>query len=172
MMVPRIFILIPLIVIVSCNNDNTTGTTSSRPGKQDMEDMNRYFVQKDRERIVSYIERKGLKMNETPSGLWYQVINEGSGNLLKEGSRLNMEYECSLLDGTVCYSSSVSGPRQLVLGRTGIEPGLYEGLMLLKPGSEAIFIMPPYMAYGLPGDGKKIPPRSVIVYHLRLLNNE
>lgn len=159
-------------ILISCQNDNPGVSTPNKPGRKDMEELNTYLVKKDRERIVSYSERKGLKMNETPSGLWYQVIREGTGEFLRTGNTIIMEYECSLLDGTLCYSSAGTGPKQLVLGRTGIEPGLYEGLMLLKPGAEAIFIMPPYLAYGLPGDGKKIPPRSVIVYSIRLLENK
>ena len=30
--------------------------------------MNRYLIQKDRERIENYIERRGLPMKESPSG--------------------------------------------------------------------------------------------------------
>jgi FKBP-type peptidyl-prolyl cis-trans isomerase len=40
---------------------------------------------------------------------------------------------------------------------------------MLKPGAEAIFIMPPFLAYGLIGDGKMIPPRAVIVYNVNIL---
>ena len=53
--------------------------SNSRPGKNEMADLNRYLVQKDRERIKNYIERKNLKMNESPTGLWYQIINAGRG---------------------------------------------------------------------------------------------
>jgi hypothetical protein len=35
--------------------------------------MNRYLVQKDRERIGSYIERRGLPIIESSSGLWYYI---------------------------------------------------------------------------------------------------
>lgn len=50
-----------------------------------------------------------------------------------------------------------------------MEPGLNEGLRMLKPGSEAIFIIPPFLAYGLIGDGKMIPSRAVIVYNVSIL---
>jgi FKBP-type peptidyl-prolyl cis-trans isomerase FkpA len=50
-----------------------------------------------------------------------------------------------------------------------MEPGLNEGLRILKPGAEAIFILPPFLAYGLLGDGKMIPSRSVIVYNIKIL---
>jgi FKBP-type peptidyl-prolyl cis-trans isomerase len=133
-----------------------------------MEDMNRFLIKKDREIILNYIERKGLVMQESPTGLWYQILNEGNGTFFKDNSHITLEFECKLLDGSECYSSKNSGPKEVVLGRSNMESGLNEGLRLLKPGAEAIFILPPYMAFGLPGDGKKIPPRSIIVYEIKI----
>jgi len=111
-------------------------------------------------------------MTESPTGLWYQLITQGDGEFLKENKLVLMEYECSLLDGTICYSSEESGPMKFVLGHSDIEPGLYEGLKLLKPGARAIFILPPFLAHGLRGDGKKIPARSIIVYKVNILQAE
>jgi FKBP-type peptidyl-prolyl cis-trans isomerase FkpA len=134
-----------------------------------MAELNKYMVQKDRERIVNYIERKGLEMTESPSGLWYQIKSEGTGSYFKDNDRIVMEYECYLLDGTRCYSSRESGPKEVILGRSEIEAGLSQGLRMLKPGGEAIFILPPFMAYGLVGDGKRIPSRAVVVYNISVL---
>lgn len=170
-MYPGALIYIVLIVLfVSCRSDNSDRTLVGKPGTKEMEDLNRYLVQKDRERVMNFIERKGLKMTESPTGLWYQIIRTGEGGFLKENMKITMEYECSLLDGTRCYSSEDSGPKEVILGRTGIEPGLYEGLLLLKPGAEAIFILPPFLAHGLRGDGNMIPPRSVIVYKVNIMH--
>lgn len=170
MIVRALYILVIFLISSSCNNEKpVTGT--SRPDKSDMEELNRYFIQKDKERIQNYIERKNLDMAETSSGLWFQVLEQGSGETLKPGDRIKLEYELYLLDGTLCYSSEETGPKEVVIGRTGIEPGLYEGLLMLRSGAEAQFIIPPFLAYGLPGDGKKIPPRSVIYYKIRILEN-
>ena len=92
----------------------------------------------------------------------------GRGETLGEKDRIIMDYECSLLDGTNCYSSKELGPREFMLGRSEMEAGLNEGLRLLKPGSEAIFIIPPFLAYGLIGDRKLIPPRAVLVYNVNV----
>ncbi|MDP4224362.1 MAG: FKBP-type peptidyl-prolyl cis-trans isomerase [Bacteroidota bacterium] len=159
-------------LIVSCRDRQVVHKSITKPGKKEMADMNRFLVQRDKEVIENYIERKNLKLTESPTGLWYFIENEGSGDLLKENEKISMEYECSLLDGTVCYSSSTSGPKEVILGRTTIEPGMNEGFRLLKPGAEAIFILPPFLAYGMVGDGKKIPPRSIIVYRVRILEVE
>lgn len=134
-----------------------------------MADLNKYLVQKDKERIKSYIERKNLKMNESPTGLWYQIINTGEGKVFTDNDKVVLEYDCSLLDGTKCYSSKELGPKELIIGKSEMEQGLNEGLRLLKPGAEAIFIIPPFLAYGLIGDRKMIPSRAVIVYNVNIL---
>ena len=138
----------------------------------EMVELNRYFVQKDRERIQNYAERKELTMSESSSGLWYYIINPGEGANYTEKDKIIFEYECSLLDGTKCYSSQTLGPKEVVIGRSKLEPGLIEGLRMLKPGGKAIFILPPFLAYGLPGDGKMIPSRAVIVYNVNILRTE
>lgn len=168
----HIVIVIFLGGIISCRNNSEKKILQPRPGKNEMADLNRYLVQKDRERIQNYIERKNLKMTESPRGLWYQVLNGGTGNKYTDGDKLIMDYECSLLDGTKCYSSKTLGPKELILGRSIMEPGLNEGLRMLKAGAEAIFILPPFLAYGLPGDGKMIPSRAIIVYYVHILQPE
>jgi FKBP-type peptidyl-prolyl cis-trans isomerase FkpA len=163
-----ISIIFLLFISVSCRSDKSGPNDLSGPGKQEMADLNRYLIQKDREIIENYIERKNLEMTESSVGLWYYIKKEGSGEYLKDDDRIVMNYECSLLDGTVCYSSADLGPKKIILGKTSLEAGLNEGLRLLKPGSEALFILPPFLAFGLVGDGKKIPPRATIVYRVSI----
>ncbi len=170
----QIFILVLFISVItfSCRNNSENPVVKSKPGMEEMEELNRYFVQKDRELIQNYAERKGLNIIESPTGLWYHIIEPGEGTNYSDNDRLVFEYECSLLDGTKCYSSQTLGPKEIVLGRSNLEPGLNEGLRMLSPGGEAIFILPPFLAYGLPGDGKMIPAKAVIVYNVNILRAE
>lgn len=161
-------IILLLISSVACRQKHGR-VVGSKPGVSEMADLNKYLVQKDRERIMNYIERKDLKMEESTTGLWYQIIKEGSGQKFTENDKVVMDYDCSLLDGTKCYSSKDLGPKELILGKSEMEQGLNEGLKLLRPGSEAIFIIPPFLGYGLIGDRKMIPPRAVIVYYVYIL---
>jgi len=164
-----ILILIPVLLLAaSCQRSGGELKQAPRPGREDMEEVNRYLLRKDREVIMNYIGRKNLKMTESPTGLWYMIKKPGTGENLKDNDHILMNFECYLLDGTLCYSSSENGPRDIVIGRSELEPGLNEGLRLLRRGAEAIFIIPPFLAYGLVGDGKKIPPRSTIVYNITI----
>lgn len=161
-------LLLLFVASVSCNNGAEKKSAVLQPGVNEMADLNRYMVRKDRERIQSYIERKNLRMTETQTGLWYQILMPGEGETFSEKDKIIMDYECSLLDGTRCYSSKELGPKELILGKSELEAGLNEGLLLLKPGSEAIFIIPPFLAFGLIGDRKLIPPRAVLVYKVKV----
>lgn len=158
-----------VLFILSCKNVGDKNDSDARPNVDALVELNKYFIQKDKERIQNYIERKNLKMSESPTGLWYQIVKPGVGSDFTDADRITMEFDCSLLDGTMCYSSEILGPKELVVGRSSMEPGLNEGLRMLKPGAKAIFILPPYMAFGFPGDGKKIPSRAVLVYNVTIL---
>lgn len=157
-----------LILISSCGYTPETSEQKKTLAKQDLEELNRYMVEKDRERIESFIERKGLSMQEDPTGLWYGIISEGVGELITTNDKVAYEYECSLLDGTVCYSSDNDGLKEIVIGKSEMEAGLDLSLRKLKAGGSGIFVLPPFMAYGLKGDGKNIPSRSVLVYKIKV----
>jgi FKBP-type peptidyl-prolyl cis-trans isomerase len=167
-----IILILISVATYSCGTNSEKPVAGKKPGTDEMADLNRYLVRKDRELIQNYAERKKLTMSESPTGLWYQVINEGEGTFYRDNDKIRFDYECSLLDGTRCYSSKSLGPKEVIMGRSGLEAGLNEGLRMLKPGGEAIFILPPFLAYGLPGDGKMIPSRAVIVYNVHILRTE
>ena len=132
-----------LFLLVSCKNNSGKIIQDIKPGEDKMAELNKYFIQKDKERIQNYIERKKLDMTESPAGLWYQILIPGEGNKFTDNDKVILDYECFLLDGTKCYSSETLGPKELILGRSEIEPGMNEGLRMLRPGAEAIFILPP-----------------------------
>jgi len=162
--------LLPVIAFTSCRSDTAKTVVGKKPGKDELADINRYFVQKDRELIQNYIERKKLTMKESSTGLWYFIKKEGEGKFFKDSDKVSIEYTCSLLDGTECYNSKKTGLKEYILGRSEIESGLYEGFHLLKPGGEAVFIIPPFLAWGLVGDGKEIPSRAILVYEIKIVN--
>ena len=127
------------------------------------------MIQKDRQHIVGWLNRNNLEMTETKTGLWYSIDRKGEGPKAETGEVAVINYSVSLLDGTPCYSSRVRGPKQFKIGQGGVESGLEEGILLLHEGEKATFVMPPHLAYGLPGDGDKIPAHAIIVYKVELV---
>ena len=73
-----------------------------------------------------------------------------------------------MLDGSLCYSSDSLGPSTFRVDRA--ISGLEEGMLKLRVGDKARFIMPPYLAHGLIGDENRIPSRAIIIYDVELLD--
>ncbi len=131
---------------------------------------NQYLVEKDEERIKRFIERHHWHMKRTGKGLWYEIYEHGHGPRVTEGKEVTINYTVRLLDGSVCYSSDISGPKTFVAGHGNVESGLDQGILMMRQGDKARLILPPFLAWGVPGDRNKIPPRSVIVYELEVIN--
>ncbi len=163
-----ILLIINIFLFTGCREKNGQKEQTGGISKEQLAEINRQLLIKDRERIISYIERKGLDMRETDTGLWYFESVDGKGSI-NDGNKVILEYTCSLLDGTVLYNSKEDGLMTFEVGKSDIPTGLNEGVKLLGEGSEAILIMPGYLGYGLLGDENKIPARSILVYNLRVL---
>ena len=153
--------------LAGCNKTEQKGVPMS---KESLIRANKGLVTIDQERIEAFAERHQWDMQTTETGLWYQIYEHGDGDSASNGLIASLKYTVSLLDGTLCYSSDSTGEKTFLIGQGGVESGLEEGILKMRCGDKARFIMPPHLAHGLPGDNDKIPPRSTIVYQVELLN--
>jgi FKBP-type peptidyl-prolyl cis-trans isomerase FklB len=103
-----------------------------------------------------------------PSGLQYEVINEGTG--IKPGARSNVtcHYHGSLIDGTV-FDSSVERGQPATFPLNRVISGWTEGLQLMGVGSKWRFFIPPNLAYGDRQTGSDIGPNSTLIFEVELL---
>jgi FKBP-type peptidyl-prolyl cis-trans isomerase FkpA len=137
--------------------------------KETLVRINRYLVGADADKIRGYIKRRNWKMDVSPTGLWYSIYEKGGGEMAGDGKTAFIKYKISLLDGTLCYSSDETGIKKFKIGQGGVESGLEQGILLLRVGDKARFVMPPHLAEGLVGDQQKIPARSCILYEVELV---
>lgn len=133
-------------------------------------EVNRYMLERNRDRIEAFVSRAGWDMQETPSGLWYMITESGDGRKTEEGYLVSYAYTTRLLDGTFCYGADTTSPKKIVLGKGNIESGLEEGLGLLRAGDRARFIIPPYLGHGNFGDRECIPGSAILLVDLHLLD--
>lgn len=166
--ISNIMLIIIILSWTGCHDKTEQKKETGRISKEQLAEINRQLLIKDRERIISYIDRKGLEMKETDTGLWYSESIRGKGSI-SNGDIVTLEYTCSLLDGTVVYDSKEDGLMNFEVGKSDIPSGLNEGVKLLAEGSEALLILPGYLGYGLLGDENKIPARSILVYNIKVL---
>jgi FKBP-type peptidyl-prolyl cis-trans isomerase len=153
-----------LILATGCLNKPDTRSSSAKASESDLIELNRSLISSDREVITDYISKSKLSFRETETGLWYSVVEKGGGEAIKTGDHVTYDFECTLINGNTCYSGSNS----LKVGYESVERGVTEGIQLMKTGSDYIFIIPPYLAHGLTGDGGKIPGRSILIYRIRI----
>jgi FKBP-type peptidyl-prolyl cis-trans isomerase FkpA len=131
---------------------------------------NKNFVRSEDQQIEDFISRYGWKMKETGTGLRYMIYKEGRGMSAEKGRQAIIKFTVSLLNGEKCYSSEETGNKIFVVGKGGIEAGLEEGILFLKKGDRAKFILPSHLAFGLVGDGNKIPAKATLVYDVELID--
>ncbi len=164
------FFLILNFILFSCHQSEQPDNNKKYiKDKNSLIEINKFLVEKDAEAIENYIGRRKWEMNKTESGLYYMIYKNGIGRQAKFGSLATINYEISLLDGTICYKSDSTNPKSFIIGKGGVESGLEQGILFLREGDKAKFILPPHLAYGLTGDEHKIPPRSTIVYDIELI---
>lgn len=112
--------------------------------------------------------KDGIKVTE--SGLQYEVIKEGSGEMPVATSRVRVHYVGSLIDGTEFENSRTNNkPAEFNVG--GVIKGWTEGLQLMKKGAIYKFYIPQDLAYGAnPRPGGPIDPYSTLVFEVELLD--
>ena len=103
-----------------------------------------------------------------PSGLLYQVLNEGSGKKPTAADTVECHYEGRLIDGTV-FDSSYKRGESATFPLNGVIAGWTEGVQLMSEGAKYRFFIPYQLAYGERGAGQAIPPFAGLVFDVELI---
>ena len=110
-------------------------------------------------------------MKKTESGLFYNITKEGTGLSPSKGSKVSVHYKGSLIDGSVFDSSyQRNEPIEFSVGIGQVIQGWDEGIMLLKKGASARFVIPSDLGYGAQGAGANIPPNSTLIFDVELID--
>jgi len=105
---------------------------------------------------------------ELPSGLQYEILNEGEGDIPTANDQVRCHYHGSLIDGTV-FDSSVQRGKPAVFPVGGVIQGWVEALQLMSVGSKWKLYIPSDLAYGQRGAGASIGPNSTLIFEVELL---
>ncbi|MEH6548920.1 MAG: FKBP-type peptidyl-prolyl cis-trans isomerase [Pseudomonadales bacterium] len=105
----------------------------------------------------------------TESGMHYEVITEGTGEMPSASSTVRTHYHGTLMDGTVFDSSYDRGePAEFPVN--GVISGWTEALQMMPVGSKWRLVLPPHLAYGEQGAGGAIGPNATLVFDVELLD--
>ena len=104
-----------------------------------------------------------------PSGLQYEILEEGSGPIPKAEDIVRVHYKGTLIDGTEFESSYGGDPAEFPVNR--VIQGWVEALQLMPVGSKWNLFIPQELAYAdRPRPGGKIEPLMALVFEVELLD--
>jgi FKBP-type peptidyl-prolyl cis-trans isomerase FklB len=105
---------------------------------------------------------------ELPSGLQYEVINNGEGQKPLATNKVTCHYHGTLIDGTV-FDSSVKRGQPATFPLNAVIKGWTEGLQLMNEGSKWRFFIPPQLGYGDRQVSAQIGPNCTLVFEVELI---
>lgn len=119
---------------------------------------------------VKYLEdylAKNKNAKKTESGLVYEVLKEGTGEMPKETDTVEVHYHGTLTNGEV-FDSSVERGKTISFPLNRVIKGWTEGLQLVKEGGKVRLVIPSELAYGEAGAPPKIPGGATLVFEVEL----
>lgn len=122
---------------------------------------------------LEYAESLGVdfsRMEELDGGLWVEVLTEGVGRQAMQGRQTLIHYVGYLPDGTVVDSSLGGDPFSFELGDAAVIRGWNLGIAGMKVGGRRRFVIRPGLAYGSRGRSPTVPPQSVLVFEIQLID--
>lgn len=104
------------------------------------------------------------------SGLSYEELAEGAGDVAEAGKIVSIRYTAWLDDGTP-FDSSVARdvPFVFPLGGGYVMSGLEDGVIGMRVGGARRLIIPPTLTHARTGSDTAAPDGATLVYEIELL---
>ena len=105
----------------------------------------------------------------TASGLEYIEVVAGTGASPTAASQVTVHYSGYLESNGLKFDSSVDRGAPATFRAGDLIPGFTEGLLLMKAGGKARFIIPPDIGYGANGSPPSIPGNATLIFDVELI---
>lgn len=105
----------------------------------------------------------------TPSGLWYEVLSEGTGPAAEVGQTVRIHETMALEDGTVLYTTHAkNNPVKFKIGAKQAIDGLDEAVRGMRLGEHRKAVVPPSLSKRS-GYPPNVPPDATLYYDIELV---
>ena len=118
--------------------------------------------------MAEVAKKEGIKQIEE-SGVYYEVLTEGAGQIPADTSLVQVKYEGTLIDGTV-FDGNMDQEKPMTFRCNQVIPGWTMALTHMPAGSKWKVYIPQEMAYGEREAGDKIKPFSTLVFVIDLVS--
>ena len=116
--------------------------------------------------LKNYLTTNGITATEDARGFFYIINNAGTEDKPTVCSRVTVNYEGKLIDGTVFDSGN-----NVSFLLSDLISGWQAGIPLIAKGGSMILYLPPTLGYGASGSGS-IPGNSNLIFTIDLLEFE
>jgi len=140
---------------------------------EEMEQKQRAQVEAtERAQIREYLRKNGLTADSTKNGLYYIKEKQTKGPAAQPGDIVSVYYSLQLLSkpDTLIESNKDAQPFEFVLGKGEVIKGWDEGIALFRKGEKGKLIVPSYLGYGSRQMGKAIPPNSILIFDVEVVD--
>ncbi len=126
------------------------------------------MLKKNDEEGIAFLEqnKENPNIKVLESGLQYEILVEGNGEMPKVTDQVEVEYEGYLLDKQVFDSTKDVGPQ--VFNIWEMIPGWQEVLPMMQEGARWKVYIPSHLAYGEAGAPPMIQPNATLVFIIEL----
>ena len=127
----------------------------------------------EEQKIEKFIEKDSIHdYISSPDGFWYRYIKKSDSESMtpKKGQVVRLTYDISDLNNVILYSESHHGIKEYRVDNEDFIPALQAGIKFMKVGETVQFVIPPYSAFGIIGDGNKIGMNTSIVSTVTLID--
>jgi FKBP-type peptidyl-prolyl cis-trans isomerase len=122
--------------------------------------------------ILTFANAQGMMVQGHSSGIYYEILDPGTGDTPTADSKISVTYKTTLLDGSINGDvvEEVTTPTELVVLNQFIE-GWKIGVPLIQEGGRIKMIVPSALIFGCqPHNG--LPGNAVLYYDIRLITVE
>jgi FKBP-type peptidyl-prolyl cis-trans isomerase FklB len=113
--------------------------------------------------------KKKEGIQELPSGMQFEIITQGDGELPTSEDQVECHYHGTLINGKV-FDSSVERDQTATFPVNGVIKGWQEALQLMAVGSKWRLFIPSDLAYGEQGAGADIGPNATLIFEVELIS--
>ena len=121
-------------------------------------------VQSEEAAMQAFITANGITATRHSSGMYYEIVNPGSGARPTINSTVSVMYVGKLTDGTIFQQTTSATPLYSV---TSFIAGWQIGLPLIQKGGVIRLVIPSSLGYGCTQTGT-IPPNSILYFEVGL----
>lgn len=122
----------------------------------------------DSSALLSFAKAQGITAVKDTTGLYYQIITQGTGGTPNANSTVYVTYTGMRLDGGIFDSTTNSARTGFQLG--SLIAGWQIGLPKIQAGGRIKLLIPSAYGYGCQGAGNAIPPNTPIYFDITLVS--